>query len=240
MLKQTLIALLLATPALAPPAWAQSGPPLALPPPAAQQPAAPSPEVTAGLEQALRNFPPMILGANTQATLAGSSLVPPPCPKPGSRVEQKGGPTLEFLGANPANPDLCRMRVAGQEFEAFYGIWGATWPGSGYAYRALQRIQGSRTSDVVGFNTIADPGNAQWHDLIRNEGIEDITILGKTYRALKLAHYREGFGGNTYRSVSTLWRDLETGLPIYGTYQHISGRPEIDDPLIPTAIIPAP
>ncbi len=64
--------------------------------------------------------------------------------------------------------------------------------------------------------------------------METIKLLGRSYRAIKLAHYREGFGGNIYRSVSTIWKDLPTGLLIYGTYQHISGAPELDDPLIPT------
>ena len=84
------------------------------------------------------------------------------------------------------------------------------------------------------------PGVAQWHDLIRNDGVEDIPLLDRTYRAVKLAHYREGYGGNTYRSVATLWVDLLTGLPVYATYQHIAGKPELDSPLIPTAIVPAP
>ena len=207
-------------------------------PPAPPPPGVPSP-TAAALEGALRNFPPMILGSNVQPTLANGGMVPPSCPAAGSRVEQKGGPTMEFLGAVADKPDLCRMKVDGQEIEAWYGIWATTWPGADYAYRALQRIQRSRTGDVVGFDTVAEPGVA-WHDLIRQEGIEDIKLLGQTYHALKLAHYREGYDGNTYRSVATLWRDLQTGLPIYGTYQHISGAPELDSPLIPTKIVPAP
>ncbi len=74
---------------------------------------------------------------------------------------------------------------------------------------------------------------------MRNEGIEDISLLGTAYHALKISHYREGFGGNNYRSVSTVWKDIPTGMLIYGTYQHIAGKPEIDDPLLPTAITPA-
>lgn len=34
------------------------------------------------------------------------------------------------------------------------------------------------------------PG-AQWHDLIRNEGVENISLLRKTYHAVKISHYRE-------------------------------------------------
>jgi hypothetical protein len=90
---------------------------------------------------------------------------------------------------------------------------------------------------VVGFDTHMAPG-LQWHDFVRNEGIEDIELLGRQYHALKISHYREGFDGNDYRSVSTIWKDIPTGMLLYGTYQHIAGRPEIDDPLLPTAIVP--
>jgi len=76
----------------------------------------------------------------------------------------------------------------------------------------------------------------EYHDLMRNEGIEDINLLGRRYHALKLSHYREGFNGNIYRSVSTVWKDLNSGMLIYGTYQHISGTPVLDDPIIPTRI----
>ncbi len=198
----------------------------------------PATQNAAALEQALRNFPPLIVGGNVQAVLAPGEVIPKSCPNPGSKVETKGGPTFEYLGASPTNPDLCLMRVGGEPLEAWYGIWATAWPGADFAYRALQRVIRSRTGDVVGFDVVPAPGYA-YHDLIRHEGVEDINLRGTTYKALKLAHYREGFDGNTYRSVSTIWKDVETGLLIYGTYQHIAGRPELDDPLIPTAIVPA-
>lgn len=189
-----------------------------------------------GLAQAGRNFPPMIIGANTQA-VSGPVAVRS-CPAPGGRVEQKGGPTFEYLGASPASPDLCRIRIGGETVEGWYGIWLTNWPGAAAGYPALTRVMRGGTGAVEGFNVVVPPGN-HYHDLIRNEGVEDIQLLGKTYRAIKLAHYREGFEGNIYRSVSTIWKDLPTGLLIYGTYEHISGAPEIDDPLIPTRIAPA-
>ena len=214
-------------------------------PAAAQTPAPPTPAApasspqTTALEGALRNYPPFGVGANVHGDFAPGSFVPRSCPPAGSRVEQKGGPTMEYNGASPTDPDLCLMKVGGEEVQAWYGIWATTWPGADYARRALQKAMGSRTGDVVGFDTVATP-EVKWHDLIRLEGIEDIKLLGKTYTAMKLSHYREGFDGNTYRSVSTIWKDVPTGMLIYGTYQHISGQPELDDPLIPTAIMPAP
>ncbi|MDT7952552.1 MAG: hypothetical protein RQ966_13700 [Acetobacteraceae bacterium] len=195
-----------------------------------------SPLGSAGLQQAARNFPPLIIGANTDAT--SGPVTPRSCPAPGSRVEQKGGPTMEYLGAVPGSPDLCRMRVGGENVQGWYGIWLTDWPGAAQAYPALTRAMRGGTGTVEGFDVDMAPGYA-YHDLIRNEGVEHIKLLGKTYDAIKLAHYREGADGNTYRSVSTIWKDLPTGLLIYGTYQHISGTPVTDDPLIPTAIVPA-
>ena len=195
------------------------------------------PGAGAGLADAFRRFPPPILGGNVQAA-AANAAVPPACPAAGSRVEQKGGPTIEFLaGANVR--DLCRVRIGGDVFDAWFGIWGQAWPGGDAAHRALAQVIHGRTGDAVGFDTVAQPGVAEWHDIVRNDGVEDIPLLGRTYHALKLAHYREGYGGNTYRSVATLWVDLLSGLPLYATYQHIAGKPELDSPLIPTAILPA-
>ena len=190
-----------------------------------------------GLEQAARNYPPLILGA-TARPADGTPPYARSCAV-GGRVEQRGGPTVEYLGATPGNPDLCRLRIGGEVTEAWFGIWATAWPGADAAYPALRRIIQGRTGDVQGFDVRMQPG-MQWHDLIRNEGTEDIRLLDTTYHALRLSHYREGFDGNSYRSVITVWVDIPTGMQIFATYQHISGAPEIDAPLLPTRIVPGP
>ncbi len=186
------------------------------------------------VQAAAANYPAMIIGGNVQPT--DGHEVPRPCPPPGSRVELKGGPVMAFDGADPTDPDLCLMTLDGQPAKAWYGIWLTDWAGADQGHAALRRMMRAPSGAVTGFNTIVAPGS-QYHDLVRNEGVEDIFLLGHAYRALKISHYREGYDGNNYRSVSTLWKDIPTGLPIYGTYQHIAGRPEIDDPLLPTAIV---
>jgi hypothetical protein len=191
-----------------------------------------------GLEAAARNYPPFVLGGNVRPA-TGSPPYARACPAAGARVEQRGGPAFEYLGASSANPDLCRMRVGSDVVEGWYAIWLTDWPGVEKAAPALRQVIQGRTGTVASFDVRMAPGS-QWHDLIRNEGIEDINLLGTVYRALKLSHYREGFEGNTYRSVSSVWKDIPTGMILYATYNHIAGRPELDSPLIPTAIIPAP
>ena len=220
----TLLATLLATQAQAQPA-----------------PAPPPPDDTkAALQSALRNYPPLILGANTRtANPDGTVTKPQSCPAAGSRVERQGAPPMEYQGASPTDPNLCRIKVGDDTIEAWYGIWATAWPGADLAHRALDRVIASPTGDVAGFDTQASP-DLKWHDLIRLEGIEDIRLLGRTYTAMKLSHYREGYDGNTYRSLATVWKDIPTGLLIYGTYQHISGAPELDGTLTPTAILPIP
>ena len=190
----------------------------------------------ATVQGAATNYPPLILGGTVRATSGGEQ--PLACAAPGSRVEQKGGPTIEFEGADPSDPTLCVMKVAGGTVKAWYDIWLTDWPGAAEARTALRDVIQGPSGTVTGFDTRMLPG-LQWHDLIRNEGVEDLTLLGKTYHALKISHYREGSEGNNYRSVATVWKDIPTGMLIYATYQHISGKPEIDDPLIPTAIVAA-
>jgi hypothetical protein len=191
-----------------------------------------------GLAQAVRNYPPMIISPDT-VHVTGADAIPRSCPKPGGRVDQRGAPSMVFLGTSPQSPDLCRLRIGDEMLEAWFGIWGKTWPGAEAAYPAMRHVIMGHVGDVTGFDTVVGPGLA-WHDLVRNEGVEDISLLGVKWRALRLSHYREGFDGNTYRSLSTVWKDIPSGLLIFGTYQHIAGRPEIDDPILPTAIVPAP
>lgn len=190
-----------------------------------------------GLDAAARNYPPFVLGANVRPT-DGSPPYARACPPAGSRVEQRGGPAFEYLGASPASPELCRIRIGSDTVEAWQAIWLTAWPGADAARPLLKQVIEGRTGTVTGFDLRMLPG-MQWHDLMRNEGIEDISLLGKTYRAVKISHYREGFEGNTYRSVSTVWKDIPTGMILYATYNHIAGRPELDGALTPAAIIPA-
>jgi hypothetical protein len=184
------------------------------------------------LQQASQNYPPLILGANVHSD---NGEIPLSCPKTGGRVEQRGGPTMEYFGADPSDPDLCVMQIGGQPAKAWYGIWVTDWASAAEGRAALRQIIHGHTGEIAGFDTVMLPG-LQWHDFVRNEGTEDINLLGHVYHALKISHYREGYANNAYRSVSTIWKDLQTGLLIYGTYQHIAGAPEIDDPLGPTSI----
>lgn len=191
----------------------------------------------AGLEQARRNFPPLIMGANVRPT-DGMGPYARSCPA-GGRVEQRGGPTFEYLGSDPANPDLCRMRIGGTPVAGWFGIWLTIWPGHEQAHTAMTRLIRGRTGDTEAFEVRMGPGLA-YREVMRNEGVEDLRLLGRTYQALKISHYREGAEGNTYRSVTTGWKDVASGMLIYVTYQHISGAPETQVPLSPTAIVPGP
>ncbi|WP_158743926.1 hypothetical protein [Acidisphaera sp. L21] len=188
----------------------------------------------ASVQAAAANYPPMILGGNVHPT--DGHEVPPACAAAGTSVAQKGGPDFEFLGADPSNPELCVMKVGGETVKAWFDIWVTDWPGADDGHAALRQVINGPSGSIAGFDTSMTTGN-QWHDLVRNDGVEDIALLGKAYRALKISHYREGANGNNYRSVSTIWKDFPSGVLLYGTYQHIAGRPEIDDPLIPTAIV---
>ncbi len=194
------------------------------------------PGATGPAPQAAADYPPMILGGNVHATDGHER--PASCAAQGARVEQKGGSVFAFGGADPADPDLCILAVDGQTARAWYDIWLTDWPGAGQARPLLRRVINGPSGTVVGFDNLVAP-DRHYHDLMRNEGIEDIPLLGHTYHALKISHYREGFDGNGYRSVSTVWKDIPTGMLIYGTYQHIAGAPEIDDPLLPTSIVAA-
>ncbi len=159
---------------------------------------------------------------------------PTPCPATGEVVRQ-GGIVIVYNGADPANPRQCRMSANGVPYQAWNGIWHTDWPGAADAGPSSTRVMEGPTGTVAAFDVVAGPG-AAWHDLLRNEGVEDITLLGRTYHAIKLSHYREGFGGNIYRSVTTVWKDIASGAILFTTYNHIAGRPALEQAFIPVRL----
>lgn len=194
-------------------------------------------QATTGLEQAVQNFPQLIIGANTRVT-DGTGPFARPCPDGGS-VTQISGVTTSYHGSIPGRRTLCRVRIGGTDVEAWYGIWLTTWPGSDQAAAAMDRLIHGRTGQTEAFDVRMSPAFS-FHDVLRNDGVETIRLLDCTYQALKISHYREGAEGNIYRSVTTGWKDMATGMLLYVTYQHISGSPEIGVPVLPAAIDPLP
>jgi hypothetical protein len=190
-----------------------------------------------GLSAASGRFPVLVSGPTVRPA-DGTGPFARPCPAPGAQVEQRGGPTIVYDGADPATPELCHMRFDGQPADAWFGIWLTNWPGADRASAAIRRILRGRTGDVEGFVVRMTPERT-YYDILRNEGIEELSLLGRIYQTIKISHYREGAPPNTYRSVVTGWKDVATGMLLYVTYQHISGAPETDTPLDPTAITPA-
>ena len=186
---------------------------------------------TTGLADAATRYPPFTTGENVQPT---RGVTPAACPASGE-VERQGGLVIAFHGADPASPRLCRMTANGVPYQAWDAIWHAEWPGAADAARALLVVMEGPTGTVRGFDVLAGPG-ANWHDLLRNEGVEDINLLGHTYHAIKFSHYREGMEGNIYRSVTTVWKDIPTGALLFTTYDHIAGRPALEQAFIPVRI----
>ena len=76
------------------------------------------------------------------------------------------------------------------------------------------------------------------HDVRRNDGVETICLLDRTYRALRIARFREGAEGNIYRLVTKGWKDMAAGMLLYIIDQHISGSPEIGVSVLSVLIDP--
>ena len=169
-------------------------------------------------------------------SLAGCASVSPPpsaanvspvaCATAPGAVQRTTGLQVEYLGADPSNPELCLSRRGGKPFVGWFGVWATEWPGAEDARGALRTVLYGPPGTVARFDTNAGPG-FHWHETYRNEGVEDIPLLGRQYRTQRIAHEREGFDGNTYHSVVTQWREIDSGMVVYQNYGHISGRPEL-------------
>ncbi len=150
---------------------------------------------------------------------------PPPCPSGVGVVERTSGPPLIYLGADPANPEACRILRDGSVGLYWFGSWKTDWPGADKARDALRTVYAKGPRAAVRFDTVAAPGYS-WHETIRNDGFEDLNVAGAVRRTMKVTHEREGFGGNTYHSIITQWKELGTNMTVYQTYIHVAGQPE--------------
>lgn len=194
-------------------------------------------QTATGLEQAVRNFPPLIIGANTRVA-DGTAPFARPCAD-GGAVTQIDGVVTSYHGSVPGYPTLCRITIGGTGVEAWYGIWLTEWPGADQAAVAMDRLIHGRTGQTEGFDVRMSP-TFSFHDVLRNDGVETIRLADRTFQALKISHYREGAEGNIYRSLTTGWKDMASGMLLYVTYQHIAGVPEIAVPVLPAAIVSPP
>lgn len=158
---------------------------------------------------------------------AGTAHAEPPriCPASVGVVQPNIGPAAVYLGADPADPEACRMMRGGAEKRFWFGVWDTEWPGADAARIALRQVFAGPPGTVARFDTIAAPGYA-WHETLRHDGFEDLRVLGTVFHTMKVSHEREGFDGNTYHSIITSWRDIETGMTVYRNYIHIGGHPE--------------
>lgn len=160
--------------------------------------------------------------AASQAAIAADP--PRACPPQPTRVVRSAGGTIDYLGTVPGIPDLCRMtRTADGTGNFYFGTWRADWPGAGQAYPALKAAIDGPPGTRTAFVTRSVPG-LQWNDSFTNEGIESVVVDGTTHRTLRLAHERQGIEGNTYHSIITQWRDIETGVNLRTVENQISGQ----------------
>ena len=66
-------------------------------------------------------------------------------------------------------------------------ILAACLAGADIAPLACQRLIHGRTGAVEAFDVTVGPGRV-YHEIMRNEGVESIALLGTTYQALKISH----------------------------------------------------
>ena len=74
---------------------------------------------------------------------------------------------------------------------------------------AMDRLIYGCTGQIEAFDVQLSPA-FPFRDVLRNDGVGSIRLLGRTFEALKISHCREGAQGNVYRSVTTGWKDLAT------------------------------
>ncbi len=147
-------------------------------------------------------------------------------PTAGSAVQRSVGGAVQYAGTVEGHPDLCWVQRGDARMSKFwFGVWNLEWPGADDFGAGMRKVLNGPPGTAVTFDTQSAPG-MQWHDTLRNRGFEELNVLDGPRHTLRVEHEREGFGGNTYHSIITQWREVATGMTIYQNYQHISGHPE--------------
>ncbi len=90
-------------------------------------------------------------------------------------------------------------------------------------YPAIKQVLRGPPGTKTTFVTRSVPG-FQFIDSFINKGFETLTINGKAYRTVMLAHERQGIEGNTYHSIIIAWRDVATGMTLKTHEDQISGQ----------------
>ena len=181
----------------------------------------------------LRSTKQLALAAALLATAGAAALVPAApavaadavvdCPATRIRVVRSAGGSIDYLGSVPGVPALCRERRADGEADYYLGTWRSDWPGAGQAYPALWAVLHGPKGTRAAFVTRSVPG-LQWNDSFINEGVETVRVGTADRPALRVAHEREGIEGNTYHSIITQWRDVETGVTLKTVEDQIAGQ----------------
>jgi hypothetical protein len=171
-----------------------------------------------------RIIPASLVIGSMLGALPSLAAEPAACPAKPMRVVRSTGDITDYHGTVAAIPELCRLdRPDGSGGAFYYGSWRSDWPGAGDALPALRTAIDGPKGTRASFTTHSIPG-WQWHDTIINEGTELLTVGGKTYTVLVIAHEREGFDGNTYHSIIRSWRDVATGMVLKVVETQISGQ----------------
>jgi hypothetical protein len=165
----------------------------------------------------------ILLGGLASLLVSHVTLAQTACPPTPMRVVRSAGGVIDYLGAEPGIPDLCKIRRSDGVSDAYLGIWESAWPGAGDAYPALRAAVMGPVGTSRSFVTRSVPG-WQWKDTIVNDGAGPLTIDGITYQTQRISHERIGIEGNTYHSIITSWRDLKTGATLKTVEKQISGQ----------------
>ncbi len=165
-----------------------------------------------------------VLAAVVIGLAAGQAMAQPAaCPaRPMEVVKSRGG-TIQYVGTVAGISELCRQVRADGTGDYYFGVWRSDWPGAGQAYPVMREVVRGKQGTRLSFITRSVPG-LQWVDSFEHEGLETMEVGGRPFVALRLAHEREGIEGNTYHSIITTWRDVETGVALRTVEQQIAGQ----------------
>lgn len=138
------------------------------------------------------------------------------CPPSGYRITTSVGGSIEYLGADPAEPTVCLGKTQGGIVRRPFAVSELASQDPATVRREIGKLYPARPGGEVRFigNGQGGIGGTQFNYSWKVLGFERISLAGMEIDALMLQVQQQGLGDNYHNSKRTYWLDRTTGAVV--------------------------
>ena len=148
------------------------------------------------------------------------------CPPANTTVEANNDIRINFRGAEPDNPLVCR---SGTDFRRALGVWNmqiSVFQSRIGDLAGLFPATTGRSVAINHFTTDADRNSVAMREVFRIVGFPKITVPAGQFQTVQIERFAEftANNGGMYQRRDTIWLSTSDGVPVKATYDQVSGR----------------